>query len=82
MLVGCLGSILIGIVAGFLAGKLMKGGGFGCLLNLVLGVVGGFVGGLLFDCLGIKWDNGWIGQLGTAVVGAVLVLWVASRFKK
>ena len=41
---GLLGSVLIGILAGFIAGKIMKGGGFGCLWNLILGVVGGFVG--------------------------------------
>ena len=79
---GLIGSIIVGILAGFLAGKLMRGGGFGCLMNLLLGVVGGFVGGMLFRALGISWTNGWIGEVGTAVVGAVLVLYVASLLKK
>ena len=78
---GTIGSILIGILAGFLAGKIMKGGGFGCLINLLLGVVGGFVGGFLFGLVGISW-GGIGGQLVTAVVGAVVVLWIASLFKK
>ena len=78
---GIIGSILIGILAGFIAGKIMKGGGFGCLWNLLLGVVGGFVGGLLFGLLGIQWEQGWIGELGTAVIGAVVVLWVAAKIK-
>ena len=79
---GLIGSIIVGILAGFLAGKLMRGGGFGCLMDLLLGVVGGFVGGMLFRALGISWNNGWIGEVGTAVVGAVLVLYVASLLKK
>ena len=79
---GLIGSIIVGILAGFLAGKLMRGGGFGCLMNLLLGVVGGFVGGMLFRALGISWNNGSIGEVGTAVVGAVLVLYVASLLKK
>ena len=79
---GLIGSIIVGILAGFLAGKLMRGGGFGCLMNLLLGVVGGFVGGMLFRALGISWNNGWIGEVGTAVVGAVLVLYVPSLLKK
>lgn len=79
---GLIGSIIVGILAGFLAGKIMRGGGFGCLMNLLLGVVGGFVGGFLFRLLGISWGNGWIGEVGTAVIGAVLVLYVASLLKK
>ena len=75
-----LGSILIGILAGWLAGKLMRGGGFGCLWNLVLGVIGGIIGSQALSWLGITW-GGCLGQLGTAVVGAVIVLWLASLFK-
>lgn len=81
MIMGLIGSIIIGILAGFAAGKIMKNGGFGCLVNLILGVIGGFVGGLLFEALGIQ-TNGVIGQLITAVVGAVVVLWVAALVKK
>ena len=73
---GIIGSIIIGCLAGFCAGKLMKGGG-----NLVLGLFGGLVGGWLFDQLGIAW-GGLLGQLGTAIVGAVAILWVASLIKK
>ncbi|HEY9551275.1 MAG TPA: GlsB/YeaQ/YmgE family stress response membrane protein [Prevotella sp.] len=80
-MLGFIGSILIGCLAGFIAGKLMKGGGFGCLWNLLLGIAGGVVGGWTFGLLGISWD-GTLGTLGTAVIGAVLILWIASRFKK
>ena len=65
---GIIGSIIIGCLAGFCAGKLMKGGGMGFI-------------GWLFGELGIQW-GGILGQLGTAIVGAVAILWVASLIKK
>ena len=78
---GLIGSIIIGCLAGFCAGKLMKGGGFGILMNLLLGLFGGALGGWLFGLLGISW-GGVLGQLGTAVVGAVLILYIANKLKK
>ena len=77
---GLIGAIIIGILAGFIANKIMGKGG-GLLWDLILGVIGGFAGGILFDLLEISW-GGTIGQLGTAVVGAVVVLWVASLLRK
>ena len=74
-------SLLLGCLAGFCAGKLMKGGGFGIIMNIVLGLFGGALGGWLFSMLGIEW-GGVLGQLGTAIVGAVAILWVASLIKK
>ena len=74
-------SLLLGCLAGFCAGKLMKGGGFGVIMNIVLGLFGGALGGWLFSLLGIQW-GGLIGQLGTAIIGAVAILWVASLIKK
>lgn len=78
---GFIGSIIIGCLAGFIAGKIMRGGGFGFLWNLILGIIGGVVGGWALSLLNISW-GGTIGSLGTAVVGAVLLLWIASLFKK
>ena len=77
---GIIGAIIIGILAGFIANKMMGKGG-GLLWDLFFGVNGGLVGGYLFDVLDISW-GGIIGQLGTAVVGAVVVLWIASFFRK
>ena len=54
---GIIGSIIIGCLAGFCAGKLMKGGGMGFIMNLVLGLFGGVLGGWLFDHLGITWGG-------------------------
>ena len=79
-MLGIIGSIIMGCLAGFCAGKLMKGGGFGFLMNLLLGLFGGAVGGWLFSLLGVEW-GGLLGRLGTAIVGAVVILWVASLLK-
>ncbi|WP_367390795.1 GlsB/YeaQ/YmgE family stress response membrane protein [Lewinella sp. LCG006] len=74
--------ILIGAIAGWLAGQIMKGGGFGLLVNIILGIIGGAVGGWLFGQLGISAGGGLAGSLITATVGAVAVLFVAGLFKK
>ena len=78
---GIILSLLLGCLAGFCAGKLMKGGGYGLIMNCVLGVFGGVLGGWLFALLGISW-GGLLGQLGTAIIGAVVILWIASLIKK
>lgn len=74
--------ILIGAAAGWLAGQIMKGGGYGALINIVLGIIGGAVGGWLFGELGISAGGGVVGSLITATVGAVVVIFVAGLFKK
>ena len=73
--------LLIGIAAGWLAGQLMKGGGFGLLGDLVVGVIGAFIGGWLFGVLGIG-AGGLIGSLITATVGAVVLLFLIRLIKK
>lgn len=65
--------LLIGVAAGWIAGQLMKGGGFGLVGNLVVGALGALLGGVLFDLLGIG-AGGTIGSLVTAVFGAVVLL--------
>ena len=79
---GWLWFIIIGAVAGWLAGNIMRGGGFGLLINIVVGVVGAVIGGWVFGLLGIGTGNGLIGSLITALVGAVLLLWIISLFKR
>ena len=73
--------IIICIVAGFLAGKVMRGGGFGLIINLLLGILGGVLGGWVFALFGLS-ASGLIGSLITSTVGAILVLWIASLFSK
>ena len=79
---GFLYFIIIGAIAGWLAGKIMQGGGFGLLMNIVLGIVGGVVGGWVFGLFGLSSDGGLIGSLVTALVGAVLLLYIARLIKK
>jgi uncharacterized membrane protein YeaQ/YmgE (transglycosylase-associated protein family) len=73
-------TILVGILAGAIAGKIMGHKGQGCLVDLLLGLIGGFVGGNVLGWLGISW-SGIIGQIGTAVIGAVLVMWLWAKIK-
>ena len=74
--------IIIGAVAGWLAGKIMKGGGFGLLMNMVLGIIGGVVGGWIFGLFGLSTDGGLLGSLITSVAGAVIILYVGRLIKK
>jgi uncharacterized membrane protein YeaQ/YmgE (transglycosylase-associated protein family) len=74
--------VLIGIAAGFLAGKIMKGGGFGWIINLLLGLAGAFVGGWFLGVLGLNLGEGIIGSLIAATIGAVLLIFVVGLFKK
>lgn len=74
--------LLIGAIAGWLAGKIMKGGGFGLLINIILGIVGGFVGNWLFGVLNISLTDGVVGDILTGGIGAVVILFVAGLFKK
>lgn len=73
--------ILIGLVAGAVAGKLMRGGGFGFIVNLVVGIIGGVLGGWLFSLIGIH-TTSIIGNLITSVVGAIFLLWLVGLLSK
>lgn len=73
-----LGSLVVGGIAGFLAGVLMKGRGFGVLGNVLVGLVGGALGGWVFGLLGLRSDGGFTGSLVTATAGALLLLAVAG----
>jgi uncharacterized membrane protein YeaQ/YmgE (transglycosylase-associated protein family) len=73
--------IIIGALSGWIAGKLMRGGGFGFVVNFVVGIIGAVIGGWIFDILQISADEK-IGSLVTSVVGAVAFLWIVSLFKK
>jgi uncharacterized membrane protein YeaQ/YmgE (transglycosylase-associated protein family) len=73
--------LLIGLAAGWLAGKIMKGSGFGLLGDLVIGVIGALVGGFLFGLLNLT-AGGLIGSLVVATVGAIVLLYVLRLVKK
>jgi uncharacterized membrane protein YeaQ/YmgE (transglycosylase-associated protein family) len=67
--------IIIGIIAGWLAGKIMRGRGFGLLGDLVVGIVGSLIGGFVFTLLGLA-SYGLIGSIVVATVGAILLLYL------
>ena len=79
--------LLIGLAAGWLAGRIMKGGGYGLIGDLVVGVIGAFLGGWLFSLLGISTGGGGsaaaiIGALVTALVGAIVLIFLLRLIKK
>lgn len=74
--------LIVGAIAGWLAGKIMKGAGFGLLFNIILGIIGAFVGNWLFGQLGIAVPANTLGAILKAVAGAVVVLFVAGLFKR
>ncbi len=72
--------LIIGLIAGWAAGQLVKGSGFGLLGNLLVGVIGSFVGGVVFWVLGLTAHN-LIGQIVTAIIGAIIALYIAAKLK-
>lgn len=78
---GIILSLLIGVLAGYLANLIMKGSGKGFWLNLLWGILGGFIGNYLFGKLGIG-GGGIIWSIISATAGAVLLIWIISLFKK
>ncbi len=74
--------IMVGAIAGWLAGNLFKGGGFGLIGNIIVGIVGGFIGFWLMGQLGVSLGNGVISTILTSVIGAGVLLFIASLFKK
>ncbi len=74
--------ILVGLVAGWLAGQLMKGGGFGVIGDIVVGVLGALIGGLLFRALGMSTGGGLLGAIIVATIGAVLLIFVLRLIKR
>jgi uncharacterized membrane protein YeaQ/YmgE (transglycosylase-associated protein family) len=79
---GLLEWIVVGLIAGWLAGKVMKGGGYGILIDTVLGMVGGVLGGWLFGMLGIWPGGGIVGAIIVAFVGAVILVAISRALKR
>ncbi len=73
--------ILVGLIAGWAAGKIMKGSGYGTPTNIVLGVVGAVVGGFLVRLVGFQPMGGLISSIVTATLGAVVLIAIARKLK-
>ena len=80
-LTGLIWFLLIGLIAGWLAGKVMRGGGFGLIGDMIVGIIGALLGGWLFGILGIH-AGGLIGAIIVAFVGAVLLLFLLRVIRR
>jgi uncharacterized membrane protein YeaQ/YmgE (transglycosylase-associated protein family) len=79
---GFLAWIVVGLIAGWLAGQVMKGGGYGVLVDIILGLLGGLLGGWLFGQLGIAAGSGMIGSIIVAFIGAVILVGITRLIKR
>jgi uncharacterized membrane protein YeaQ/YmgE (transglycosylase-associated protein family) len=71
--------IIVGLIAGWLAGLFMRGSGYGIVLDIVLGLIGAFVGGLIFS-LFVEGGAGFWGSIGIAFVGACILIGISRAF--
>jgi uncharacterized membrane protein YeaQ/YmgE (transglycosylase-associated protein family) len=74
--------LLVGLIAGWLAGVLMKGGGYGVLGDIVVGILGALIGGWLFSALGVASGGGLIGSIIVATIGAVVLIFLLRLVKR
>jgi uncharacterized membrane protein YeaQ/YmgE (transglycosylase-associated protein family) len=81
VITGLIWWIIVGLIAGWLAGKIMKGSGFGPLVDILLGMVGAIVGGMILRILGFYSSGGLISSILVATLGAVLLVWLAHKLK-
>ncbi len=79
---GIIAWLIIGVDAGWLAGLLVKGGGFGLIGDIVVGVIGAFIGGWLAGVLHISIGSGLISSIITATVGAVLLIFILRLVRR
>jgi uncharacterized membrane protein YeaQ/YmgE (transglycosylase-associated protein family) len=75
-------SIIVGLIAGWLAGQVMRGGGYGVIVDILLGLLGGLVGGWLFGSLGIWPGGGMIGSIIVSFVGAVILVAISRALRR
>ena len=72
----------MGLIAGWLAGQVMKGGGYGVLMDIVLGLLGGIVGGWVFGSLGLWPGGGIVGSIVVSFVGAVILVGISRMLRR
>ncbi len=77
---GIFWTIIIGILAGFIAGKVMRGQGLGLIVNLIVGIIGASIGSWIFMKLNIMIEASFVGNLITSTVGAIVLLFVIGIF--
>ena len=75
-------TIVVGIIAGWLAGVVMKGGGYGVIWDLILGIAGAVIGGWLFGYAGASAGGGMIGSIVVATIGAIVLIFISRLLKR
>jgi uncharacterized membrane protein YeaQ/YmgE (transglycosylase-associated protein family) len=73
--------LLVGVIAGWLAGQIMRGTGFGLVGDLIIGIIGAFIGGWLLPRLGVHLGSGIVAAIVNATIGAMLLLFVLSLLR-
>jgi uncharacterized membrane protein YeaQ/YmgE (transglycosylase-associated protein family) len=74
--------LIVGVIAGWLAGQVMKGGGYGLIGDMIVGVIGAIFGGWLFGRLGIGVGYGLIGSIIVAFIGAIILIAILRMIKR
>ena len=74
--------IIVGVVAGWIAGQVVRGGGFGLVGDLVVGVVGALIAGWLFPAVGLSLGGGIIGAIISSAIGAIILLFIIRLIKR
>src|SRR5208283_4430268 len=74
--------IIVGLIAGWITGKIMKGSGYGALMDIVVGIVGAIIGGVLMRMLGFVGEGGMIYTIIVAVIGAVILTLIIRLLKR
>jgi uncharacterized membrane protein YeaQ/YmgE (transglycosylase-associated protein family) len=73
--------IIVGLIAGWAAGKIMGAGGYGTVIDIILGIAGAVVGGFLISLVGLHSSGGLISEIVVATIGAVFLIWLSRKFK-
>ena len=75
-------AIIVGLIAGWLAGQVMKGGGYGILIDILLGILGGILGNWLFGQFGLSSGGGLFGSIAVSFVGAVILVAISRVIRR
>ena len=79
---GVISWLIVGLIAGWIAGNLTRGQGFGCIGNVVIGVIGAIIGGVILEVFNVDGTAGFVESLAIATLGAVILLAIANLARR
>ena len=79
---GLLSWLVVGLLAGWIAGNVTRGSGFGCITNIAIGVIGAFIGGIILELFSVDGTAGFLESLAIATLGAVILLAIANLARR